>query len=74
MRAFVFPGQGAQAIGMGQALAQAFPAAAAVFAEVAQFKEELVGYRVAEAPAVLRHFTARLVPDPLPDLPAQAAE
>ena len=34
MRAFVFPGQGAQAIGMGKALADAFPAAAAVFAEV----------------------------------------
>jgi [acyl-carrier-protein] S-malonyltransferase len=34
MRAFVFPGQGAQAIGMGKALAEAYPAAAAVFAEV----------------------------------------
>ncbi len=34
MRAFVFPGQGAQAIGMGKALADAYPAAAAVFAEV----------------------------------------
>ncbi len=33
-RALVFPGQGAQAIGMGQALAEAYPAAAAVFAEV----------------------------------------
>lgn len=34
MRAFVFPGQGAQAIGMGKALADAYPAAAAVFSEV----------------------------------------
>lgn len=34
MRAFVFPGQGAQTIGMGRALAEAYPAAAAVFAEV----------------------------------------
>ncbi len=34
MRAFVFPGQGAQVIGMGRDLAQAYPAAAAVFAEV----------------------------------------
>ncbi len=34
MRAFVFPGQGAQAIGMGQALAEAYPAAKAVFDEV----------------------------------------
>ncbi len=33
-RAFVFPGQGAQTIGMGQALAAAFPAARAVFDEV----------------------------------------
>ena len=32
--AFVFPGQGAQSIGMGQALAQAYPAAKAVFDEV----------------------------------------
>lgn len=34
MRAFVFPGQGAQTIGMGQALAAAYPAARAVFDEV----------------------------------------
>ncbi|MEM9145785.1 MAG: ACP S-malonyltransferase [Pseudomonadota bacterium] len=34
MRAFVFPGQGAQAVGMGQALAEAYPAAKAVFDEV----------------------------------------
>ena len=32
--AFVFPGQGSQAVGMGKALADAFPQAAAVFAEV----------------------------------------
>ncbi len=34
MRAFVFPGQGAQAIGMGKGLAEAYPAAKAVFDEV----------------------------------------
>ncbi|MGB0799445.1 MAG: ACP S-malonyltransferase, partial [Planktomarina sp.] len=34
MRAFVFPGQGAQTIGMGKALAEAYPAAKAVFDEV----------------------------------------
>ena len=34
MRAFVFPGQGAQTIGMGKALADAYPAARAVFDEV----------------------------------------
>jgi len=33
-RAFVFPGQGAQVIGMGRALADAYPAARAVFEEV----------------------------------------
>ncbi|MDX2483428.1 MAG: ACP S-malonyltransferase [Pseudodonghicola sp.] len=33
-RAFVFPGQGAQTIGMGQALAETYPAAKAVFDEV----------------------------------------
>ncbi len=33
-RAFVFPGQGAQSIGMGRALADAYPAAKAVFDEV----------------------------------------
>ncbi|WP_050526088.1 ACP S-malonyltransferase [Pseudorhodobacter aquimaris] len=33
-RAFVFPGQGSQAIGMGRALAEAYPAARAVFEEV----------------------------------------
>lgn len=33
-RAFLFPGQGAQTIGMGKALADAYPAARAVFEEV----------------------------------------
>jgi [acyl-carrier-protein] S-malonyltransferase len=34
VRAFVFPGQGAQVIGMGRDLAEAYPAARAVFEEV----------------------------------------
>ena len=34
MRAFVFPGQGAQTIGMGRELAEAYPAAMDVFREV----------------------------------------
>lgn len=34
MRAFVFPGQGAQVLGMGRDLAEAYPAAKAVFEEV----------------------------------------
>jgi len=32
--AFIFPGQGSQAVGMGAALAEAYPAAQAVFSEV----------------------------------------
>ncbi len=32
--AFVFPGQGSQAVGMGQGLIEAFPVARAVFEEV----------------------------------------
>lgn len=43
-RALVFPGQGAQAIGMGKALAEAYPAAKAVFEEVdAALGEDLSG-------------------------------
>lgn len=34
MKAFIFPGQGAQVPGMGKALAEAYPAAKAVFQEV----------------------------------------
>ncbi|MDH5749121.1 MAG: ACP S-malonyltransferase [Rhodospirillales bacterium] len=33
-RAFIFPGQGSQAVGMGQELAKAFPAAREVFEEI----------------------------------------
>ena len=33
-RAFIFPGQGSQSVGMGKALAEAFPAAKEVFEEV----------------------------------------
>src|SRR3981081_48795 len=32
--AFTFPGQGSQAVGMGKAMAEAFPAARALFEEV----------------------------------------
>jgi len=41
-RAFVFPGQGAQTIGMGRALAETYPAARAVFDEV----DEALGERL----------------------------
>ncbi len=36
MRAFLFPGQGSQSVGMGAALSQASRAASDVFGEVAQ--------------------------------------
>lgn len=44
MRAFIFPGQGAQFFGMGQALADAFPSARAVFDEV----DEALGEKLSE--------------------------
>ncbi|MDE3122442.1 MAG: ACP S-malonyltransferase [Paracoccaceae bacterium] len=43
-RAFVFPGQGAQAVGMGRALAEAYPAAKAVFDEV----DEALGEKLSD--------------------------
>ena len=43
-RAFVFPGQGAQTIGMGKALAAAYPAAKAVFDEV----DDALGERLSD--------------------------
>ena len=44
MRAFVFPGQGAQTIGMGRALADAYPASKAVFDEV----DDALGEKLSE--------------------------
>lgn len=43
-KAFVFPGQGAQSIGMGKALADAYPAARAVFDEV----DEALGEKLSD--------------------------
>ena len=48
MRAFVFPGQGAQAIGMGKALAEAYPAARAVFDEVDEALGEKLSHLIWE--------------------------
>lgn len=42
--AFLFPGQGAQHIGMGQQIAEAYPAAAALYARAS----EILGYDLAE--------------------------
>ncbi|MBA3520271.1 MAG: ACP S-malonyltransferase, partial [Rhizobiales bacterium] len=48
--AFIFPGQGSQAVGMGRALAEAFPAARAVFEEVDQALGEKLSAIVWEGP------------------------
>ncbi|MCC6737203.1 MAG: ACP S-malonyltransferase [Bauldia sp.] len=49
--ALIFPGQGSQAVGMGKALADAYPAAAAVFAEVDDALGEKLSPVVFEGPA-----------------------
>ena len=43
--AFVFPGQGSQAVGMGLSLSEAFPAARMVFEEVDDVGQEQIGSR-----------------------------
>lgn len=48
--AFVFPGQGSQDIGMGKALAESYPAAAAVFAAVDEALEEPLSRLIWEGP------------------------
>jgi [acyl-carrier-protein] S-malonyltransferase len=49
-RAFVFPGQGSQAVGMGAALAGAFPAAREVFEEVDDALSQRLSRLVFEGP------------------------
>jgi [acyl-carrier-protein] S-malonyltransferase len=49
--AFVFPGQGSQAVGMGKALADAFPAAKQVFDEVDAALGEALSRTMWEGPA-----------------------
>jgi [acyl-carrier-protein] S-malonyltransferase len=49
--AFVFPGQGSQAVGMGKALAEAFPQARAVFDEVDAALGEKLSTTMWEGPA-----------------------
>lgn len=50
-KAFVFPGQGAQAVGMGMALAEAYPAARAVFQEVDEALGEALSRLIREGDA-----------------------
>src|ERR1700736_4625866 len=49
--AFVFPGQGSQAVGMGRALSEAFPAARLVFEEVDDALGERLSTLIWEGPA-----------------------
>ena len=49
-RAFVFPGQGSQAVGMGRALNAAFPAARHVFEEVDEALGQHLGRLMFEGP------------------------
>ncbi|RED13064.1 ACP S-malonyltransferase [Pontivivens insulae] len=62
MRAFVFPGQGAQAIGMGKALAEAYPAAQAVFDEVDDALGEKLSTLIWEGEAETLTLTANAQP------------
>lgn len=50
-RAFVFPGQGSQAVGMGRELAEAFPAAREVFGEVDEALKDHLSRLMFEGPA-----------------------
>ena len=49
--AFLFPGQGSQTVGMGKALAEAFPASRAVFAEVDEALGEKLSTTLWEGPS-----------------------
>ncbi|MEM1235697.1 MAG: ACP S-malonyltransferase [Pseudomonadota bacterium] len=62
MRAWVFPGQGAQAIGMGKALADAYPAAQAVFDEVDEALGEKLSALIWEGEADQLTLTANAQP------------
>ena len=50
-RAFVFPGQGSQAVGMGKALAEAYPAAREVFQEIDDALSQRLSKLMFEGPA-----------------------
>ena len=50
MRAFIFPGQGSQAVGMGKALAEASREARAVFEEVDEALSRKLSKLMAEGP------------------------
>ena len=60
--AFLFPGQGSQAVGMGKALADAFPASREVFAEVDAALGESLSKLIFEGPEGELTLTANAQP------------
>jgi [acyl-carrier-protein] S-malonyltransferase len=60
--AFTFPGQGAQAVGMGKALAEAFPVARAVFDEVDAALGEKLTSVIWEGPGPMLQLTENAQP------------
>ena len=61
-RAFTFPGQGSQAVGMGKDLAEAFPEAKAVFAEIDDALGQKLSQIMFEGPDEILRLTANAQP------------
>ncbi|GJE16760.1 ACP S-malonyltransferase [Methylobacterium marchantiae] len=61
-RAFIFPGQGSQAVGMGRALAESFPQAKAVFNEVDEALGQSLSMLMFEGPVEELTLTANAQP------------